>query len=471
MHGYDNANRVSSYSDPSKSQSYGYDAFGNMWQSGTASGVPELRPNGPSWYLVNNQVTNRLNSTVYDAGGYEAQLTVANGGTNAFFDAEGRLVQVVLGAVAATYVYDAEDRRVKRTDSGGNATYYVYNAEGQVMAEYAAAPSASGTQYVSTDFLGSMRMLQDSLGNCIMRLDYAPYGAIVPRSGQDCYTAATWNGPLFAGGSHDSATDLDHMGAREYYATLGRFISADPENMGADPATPGSWNMYSYVRNNPLLLIDPSGLYPVVIGNCTYDQTDFYVDGQYDSSEVTGGYCNNSGGSGPEITTQPVPPAPPPQKPPNTQPKQTFSQCMAAHANDFSIAGAVESGINALTGTNTRLRDNLIVGALAGNSITTLLYGSAQDNAAGQIATAPTYVAWGIGSATTYGRRTSDILSLNLVGKGGLPTALSQASGAAKGVIGQAGDILGLGLSFSQKLAIDAGFTAAEAAYCYAVTK
>ena len=60
---------------------------------------------------------------------------------------------------------------------------------------------------------------------------------------------------------------------------------------------------------------------------------------------------------------------------------------------------------------------------------------------------------------------------MNLAGKGGLPTALGQASGAAKGAIDQAGDILGLGLSLSQKLAIDAGFAAAEAAYCYAVTK
>jgi RHS repeat-associated protein len=64
----------------------------------------------------------------------------------------------------------------------------------------------------------------------------------------------------------DGATDLDHMGAREYYATLGRFISPDPENAGADPASPGSWNMYSYAYNNPLSYIDPSGL-----GACPVD--------------------------------------------------------------------------------------------------------------------------------------------------------------------------------------------------------
>jgi YD repeat-containing protein len=58
------------------------------------------------------------------------QLSVAYGGTNATYDAEGRLVQVAFGGgVAATYEYNAEGRRVKRTEvSSGNVTYFVYDA-------------------------------------------------------------------------------------------------------------------------------------------------------------------------------------------------------------------------------------------------------------------------------------------------------------------------------------------------------
>ncbi|MGH9771272.1 MAG: hypothetical protein ACRD4Q_06200 [Candidatus Acidiferrales bacterium] len=37
-------------------------------------------------------------------------------------------------------------------------------------------------------------------------------------------------------------------------------MSPDPGNAGADPGNPQSWNMYSYVLNNPLGLVDPSGL-------------------------------------------------------------------------------------------------------------------------------------------------------------------------------------------------------------------
>jgi RHS repeat-associated protein len=257
---YDGANRISSYSEPGKSQAFDYDAFGNVWQTGTESGVPALRQNGPSWYLASDQtVKNRLASTDYDAAGYQRQLSLTYGGPNATYDAEGRLVEVAFGGVVATYEYDAEGRRVKRTNASGVATYYIYDADGQLMAEYGGASTGSGTQYVVTDHLGSTRMLQDAQGNCLARADYAPYGAVVPRPGQDCYATPS-DGRLFTGALRDGATGLDHMGAREYYSTLARFTSPDPENAGADPASPGSWNMYSYAYNNPLMYTDPTGL-------------------------------------------------------------------------------------------------------------------------------------------------------------------------------------------------------------------
>jgi hypothetical protein len=51
------------------------------------------------------------------------------------------------------------------------------------------------------------------------------------------------------------------MHARYYSPTLGRFLSVDPAR-DADPSRPQSLNQYTYVRNNPVLLNDPSGLSP-----------------------------------------------------------------------------------------------------------------------------------------------------------------------------------------------------------------
>lgn len=42
---------------------------------------------------------------------------------------------------------------------------------------------------------------------------------------------------------------------------MGRMMSPDPGNVGANPANPQTWNMYSYGLNNPLRVTDPTGLY------------------------------------------------------------------------------------------------------------------------------------------------------------------------------------------------------------------
>jgi len=58
------------------------------------------------------------------------------------------------------------------------------------------------------------------------------------------------------------------MGAREYDPSLGRWLSAD--TIVPNPANPQSLNRFSYVYNNPLKYVDPSGHSP----NCLdYDES------------------------------------------------------------------------------------------------------------------------------------------------------------------------------------------------------
>ena len=48
------------------------------------------------------------------------------------------------------------------------------------------------------------------------------------------------------------------MHARVYNPYAGRFTSVDP-GRDVDPKMPQSWNLYAYVQNNPMNLVDPTG--------------------------------------------------------------------------------------------------------------------------------------------------------------------------------------------------------------------
>jgi RHS repeat-associated protein len=65
----------------------------------------------------------------------------------------------------------------------------------------------------------------------------------------------------FTGKERDSETGLDYFGARYFSSAQGRFTAVDMYGVDQHPEEPQSWNLYSYARNNPLAIIDPSGEY------------------------------------------------------------------------------------------------------------------------------------------------------------------------------------------------------------------
>jgi RHS repeat-associated protein len=73
-----------------------------------------------------------------------------------------------------------------------------------------------------------------------------------------------WLGGKFTGKERDTESGNDYFGARYYSSSMGRFMSPD-WSAQAEPVPyaklddPQSLNLYAYVRNNPLVSIDPDG--------------------------------------------------------------------------------------------------------------------------------------------------------------------------------------------------------------------
>ena len=103
---------------------------------------------------------------------------------------------------------------------------------------------------VISDHLGSPRLVLDvATGAVVQRMDYDEFGNIT----QDTNPGFQPFG--FAGGIYDRDTGLTRFGARDYDAQTGRWTAKDPIGFAG-----GDTNLYGYVLNDPVNLIDPSGL-------------------------------------------------------------------------------------------------------------------------------------------------------------------------------------------------------------------
>ncbi len=147
------------------------------------------------------------------------------------------------------------------------------------------------THYYLADRLGSTRVVASASGATERESDYFPYGkerVVVNGDANNRF--------FFTGYEHDAdgSTSLEHTLFRQYSTTEGRFCSIDP--VAGDITNPQSLNRYAYVRNNPSNLIDPLGLRVVEIGNCTFEFLDYYVDGEYQGTEVYFWGCRGDGG-------------------------------------------------------------------------------------------------------------------------------------------------------------------------------
>ena len=111
------------------------------------------------------------------------------------------------------------------------------------------ATAASARRFYMADPLGSVIGVTDANGALLDAHSYSAFGM------PDDWSADTTGNPLrYTGQRWDAETGLYHYRARYYSPALGRFLTADPIGYG------DGLNVYAYVGNDPVNLVDPSGL-------------------------------------------------------------------------------------------------------------------------------------------------------------------------------------------------------------------
>jgi RHS repeat-associated protein len=259
---YDSLNRIATMVDSASSQSckglsWTIDRWGNRTDQTVTNGTCN------TFHQAVDTTSNRLLGAPFQ---YDAAGNMIHDASHSYtYDAENRLIQVD-GGSTATYAYDPDGRRVAKTISGTTTNYaydgsdvlfetqgsswataYIYFA-GALHAQY----KNNTTYFLHRDHLGSTRLVTGLGGTTVDNLDYLPFGEQI--------SGGTSTTHKFTGKERDAETGLDYFMARHMAPGLGRFLQPDPAgNLVADPGSPQSWHLYSYVWNNPLANIDPSG--------------------------------------------------------------------------------------------------------------------------------------------------------------------------------------------------------------------
>jgi RHS repeat-associated protein len=134
--------------------------------------------------------------------------------------------------------------RTTTASASESTTTYIY--AGNLLASKTSG--SNSTTYYLQDHLGSnIEVLENTTIN--QKSQFYVFG--------ESNTTSKDNKYLYTGKELDYESGLYYYGARYYDPEIGRFIQADALTGGI--SDPLSMNRYSYVRNNPMIFVDPTG--------------------------------------------------------------------------------------------------------------------------------------------------------------------------------------------------------------------
>lgn len=294
---YDSLNRLQSVKEPSgKVTSYTYDKAGNRLTETVAAETVTSMTN----YAYNEQ--NRLTSTVtvkqnglsekvtynYDDNGnmiskfkvklnpepsilpgslsiFKAGESDDNGVSFYEYDVWNQLIKTTESKKTISYAYNGEGYRVQKAINN-QTERYLYEADKVVLeldgAGAQTAANVYGTNLVSRTadnetayYLynghADVVALLGTTGNTMATYYYDAFGNATETTGDKD------NPYRYSGYRYDEETDVYYLNARYYDAKIARFMTEDTYR--GSIVDPLSLNLYSYVSNNPIMYIDPTG--------------------------------------------------------------------------------------------------------------------------------------------------------------------------------------------------------------------
>jgi RHS repeat-associated protein len=263
---------------------YKYDAATNLQEravsSGTGTGFT-LEHGGAAAQAGPHAVSGPGGGYYYDLRGLQTTAP----GRSVDYSADELPKTMTVDGIQTTYLYDAFSNRTVKSGSIRQAFYgngyerrhedgkviHVFDIPGDnrvvgqmfLEEQNGVIVTAPEYQYIHDDVLGSTETVTTGAGGVVGdRVRWDPFGRQVqlldPKQPTTGLPGKIRLG--FTGHEQDQESGLVNMRGRIYDPTIGHFLTPDPV-VGA-PFDGTAFNAYSYVLNNPVTLVDPSGFSP-----------------------------------------------------------------------------------------------------------------------------------------------------------------------------------------------------------------
>ncbi|MET3131709.1 RHS repeat-associated protein [Oxalobacteraceae bacterium GrIS 1.11] len=282
-YGYDDLNRLTSFTGGGTTQAFQYDLSGNRT-------VATFGAN--SYTNTIDATSNKLNGTngplPAKSNHYDNAGNLINDGSITYvYSQRNRMYSATIGSLTVTQQINGLGQRVLRGNRGG---LFAYDEQGHLIGEYdstngkltretvylgdlpvavltqsvtgtaPAQATATNVFHVYPDHLGTPRLITRATDNKIVwRWDNGDaFGLTQPNENPSALGTFTYNLRM-PGQYYDRDTNLFYNSYRDYDPQQGRYVQSDPIGLG------GGINTYAYVGGNPVSYVDPDGKMAIIL--------------------------------------------------------------------------------------------------------------------------------------------------------------------------------------------------------------
>ncbi len=278
------------------SETNGYDLFGNITSQKRGGAIYGTFAYDKLSRIKEETIQGNTRQYAYDRrGNRQAYANAPADSTRSYelkHDLFNRLTEYKDDKGTTTYTYYPGGLRATKQQTGAvtDTTHYVY-LNGQVIEELTQdgrvkarnvfgnqliwrkdyTTNQEGTYYYNSH--GDVVKIKGPSGNALNTYEYDIWGNLIA----DKVKETMPNPFAYAGEMYDKESGFYYLRARYYDPRMGRFISEDTVKGQVD--NPLSLNRYTYVSNNPLKYVDPSGHINVGVGEGN-SGTYYYFDNE-----------------------------------------------------------------------------------------------------------------------------------------------------------------------------------------------